>query len=161
MNTDYVVASEYGNKTRITNSDLQSFRFLSRDKDYVSFIYKGKRHEAQILDSDDGVKNLKLVIDNRVINMTLKDELDLLIDQMGLSAVVDEHGGDIFSPMPGLVIKLLVEIGDEVKKGQAVIVLEAMKMENLLQATSDGVIKEIKTKEGNSVTKGDLLVVIE
>ena len=67
----------------------------------------------------------------------------------------------VTAPLPGLIQKLLVKVGDEVKAGQNVLIMEAMKMENEIQAKSDGVIKEIKFKEGDSVEEGEVLVILE
>ena len=67
----------------------------------------------------------------------------------------------IVAPMPGKVVALLVSPEQEVSAGQGVIVIEAMKMENELKASGPGVIKEIKVQEGDGVSGGDVLVVIE
>jgi biotin carboxyl carrier protein len=64
----------------------------------------------------------------------------------------------ISSPMPGLVLKVLAAEGDEVTEGQPVLVLEAMKMENVLSAPTAGVISEILTQAGKNVNKGQVLV---
>ena len=64
------------------------------------------------------------------------------------------------APMPGLIIAYKMNVGDAVKKGDAVVVLEAMKMENALVAPCDGVIKAINYKSGDSVPKGAALCVI-
>ncbi|AMA73758.1 MULTISPECIES: pyruvate carboxylase [Aneurinibacillus] len=68
--------------------------------------------------------------------------------------------GQIGASMPGKVLKIMVEQGDKVKKGEHVIVTEAMKMETTMQAPFDGVVKEIHVKEGDSIETGDLLLVI-
>jgi acetyl-CoA/propionyl-CoA carboxylase, biotin carboxylase, biotin carboxyl carrier protein len=64
-------------------------------------------------------------------------------------------------PMQGTITKVLVEVGQEVTAGQAVVVLEAMKMENNVTADKDGTVKEIKVSPGQAVASGDLAVVIE
>jgi len=64
------------------------------------------------------------------------------------------------APIPGLVLKINHKIGDLVKIGDTVVVLEAMKMQNDIQASKDGAIKEIKVAEGQNVLEGDVLVVI-
>ncbi len=69
-------------------------------------------------------------------------------------------GAKVTSPLPGVILDVAVKEGDAVKKGDKVIVLEAMKMENVIEATADGVIKEIKVKKSDSVLEGDVLVVI-
>lgn len=65
------------------------------------------------------------------------------------------------APLPGLIIKVAVKVGDVVKAGQDVIYMEAMKMENEVQTEVDGTVKEIKVKEGDSVSEGDILIVLE
>ena len=67
----------------------------------------------------------------------------------------------ISSPLPGIILDLRVKAGDTVKKGDTLLVLEAMKMENNIQATSDGKIARVSIQKGDSVLEGDELVVIE
>ena len=68
--------------------------------------------------------------------------------------------GMIAAPMQGTIVKVLVKEGDEVAAGQAVLVLEAMKMENHLNAERDGTVTEIRVQAGDTVGTGDVLVVI-
>lgn len=70
-------------------------------------------------------------------------------------------GAAIKSPLPGVVLDVFVHEGDSVKAGQHVLLLEAMKMENNIDAPKDGVIKQIKASKGTSVMEGDVLVVME
>lgn len=67
----------------------------------------------------------------------------------------------IVAPLPGMIQKLHVQLGDVVKAGQRVLTLEAMKMENEIHASVDGVVKELCCKEGDSVNQGALLVILE
>ena len=76
-------------------------------------------------------------------------------------AAPEAHGTRMLAPMPGMIIKYLKNVGDAVTKGEAVLVLEAMKMENALVAPCDGVVKGIKFKSGDTVAKGAVLCVIE
>jgi acetyl-CoA/propionyl-CoA carboxylase biotin carboxyl carrier protein len=69
-------------------------------------------------------------------------------------------GGDVVAPMQGTIVKVLVEVGQEVKPGDPVIVLEAMKMENQLQSEKAGTVKTVNVKPGDKVGSGDVLVVI-
>lgn len=66
----------------------------------------------------------------------------------------------ITSPLPGVIIKILVKEGDQVKTGDALIILEAMKMENTILAESSGVVRSVNTKTGAAVLQGDVLVEI-
>jgi biotin carboxyl carrier protein len=62
--------------------------------------------------------------------------------------------------MPGMIIRFEVDEGEEVHEGDPLLILEAMKMENSINAPTSGTVKEIRFKEGESVKKGDVLVVI-
>ncbi|MDA3885759.1 MAG: biotin/lipoyl-binding protein [Candidatus Delongbacteria bacterium] len=68
---------------------------------------------------------------------------------------------EVLSPLPGLILNVMVKVGDTVKNGQNIIVMEAMKMENDVQATKDGVVKTINVKNGDNVSEGDVLATIE
>lgn len=67
----------------------------------------------------------------------------------------------IKSPLPGIIVDIRCRPGDEVKKGQPIMILEAMKMENNVLANADGKITEILVQKGNSVLEGDELAIIE
>ena len=72
-----------------------------------------------------------------------------------------DSGGGLEAPMPGKVIQLHVAVGDNVRAGQTVAVLEAMKMEHPMDAPEDGVVKELLVEVGQQVESGTLLVVVE
>ena len=65
------------------------------------------------------------------------------------------------SPMPGIFDKLLVKVGDRVEEGQAVAVIIAMKMEYVLKAAKNGVVKSVSDKLGKNVTKGEVIIAFE
>jgi acetyl-CoA/propionyl-CoA carboxylase biotin carboxyl carrier protein len=69
--------------------------------------------------------------------------------------------GDVAVPMQGTIVKVLVAVGDKVEVGQTICLLEAMKMENAVNAEKDGVIKEVRVAAGASVGAGDIVAVIE
>jgi biotin carboxyl carrier protein len=73
-------------------------------------------------------------------------------------------GGDVSnivrSPLPGLIIDVKAREGEKVKAGQSIVVMEAMKMENQIQATIDGTVKKIFVKKGDNVAEGDTLIEI-
>ncbi len=77
------------------------------------------------------------------------------------SAVAGTGSGQVSVPMQGTIVKVLVSVGDVVEVGQAICLLEAMKMENAVAAEKDGVIKEVRVSAGDSVGAGDVVAVIE
>ena len=91
----------------------------------------------------------------------MSDESRVVVDARGVSKVFGAAGsGQVAVPMQGTIVKVLVEVGQEVTTGQAVVVLEAMKMENQINADKDGTIAEIKVAPGDTVGGGDVVVVI-
>jgi biotin carboxyl carrier protein len=77
------------------------------------------------------------------------------------AATAPSGGSVIKSPLPGIVLDILVHVGDAVKPGQRVLMLEAMKMENNIDADKEGVVKDIRVQKNDSVMEGDTLMVIE
>ena len=69
-------------------------------------------------------------------------------------------GAKVTTPLPGTILDVFVNVGDTVKAGQTVVLLEAMKMENNIEADTAGTVKEVKVRKGDSVLEGDILVVI-
>ena len=69
-------------------------------------------------------------------------------------------GAKVTTPLPGTILDVYVNVGDAVKAGQTVVLLEAMKMENNIEADTAGTVKEVKVRKGDSVLEGDVLVVI-
>lgn len=69
-------------------------------------------------------------------------------------------GSKVTTPLPGTILDVFVNVGDSVKEGQTVVLLEAMKMENNIEADCAGTVKEVKVRKGDSVLEGDVLVVI-
>jgi len=82
------------------------------------------------------------------------------IPKVPQAAVAPSGGSVIKSPLPGIILDIFVNLGDSVKQGQHVIMLEAMKMENNIDADREGVVKEICVKHNDSVMEGDVLIVI-
>ena len=69
-------------------------------------------------------------------------------------------GQAVTSPLPGVILEVSVKVGDAVKRGQKVMVLEALKMENVIEATADGTVTAIKVDKGDSVLEGAPLIMI-
>ena len=82
------------------------------------------------------------------------------ISSVPQAATAPSGGSLIKSPLPGVILNIFVKVGDTVKPGQHILMLEAMKMENNIDADKEGVVKEICVKPNDSVLEGDVLIVI-
>jgi len=120
-----------------------------------------RSYHAEIVELDLAAKRCVVKVNGKTHEVTISDAYDRLVKQMGLSTVVQHKVNAIHAPMPGLVFEIVVHPGDEVHKGDPLLILEAMKMENVLKSPGDGVIKNICVEKGAPVEKGQLLIELE
>ncbi|MFD2161890.1 acetyl-CoA carboxylase biotin carboxyl carrier protein subunit [Paradesertivirga mongoliensis] len=132
--------------------------YQSVDKSNAHLIYRNKSYRVEIIDHNVAEKVVVLKINSKEYKVELKDQYDELLHQLGLDKKLSSHIKDLKAPMPGLVLKLLTNEGDQVSKGDTLIILEAMKMENIIKSPVDGVIKAIKIKTGDKLEKDQVMV---
>ena len=120
-----------------------------------SLLLDGYSHLIHVRPSREG---LEVQLRQHTYFVHVKDELALAIESMGLESGTKHHSGLVTAPIPGLITQISVTEGDSVEKGQTVMVLEAMKMENEIGAPADGNIKSVHVTEGQSVEKGTPLL---
>lgn len=116
---------------------------------------------ASILKPDFLQRRYEVKINSNIYSVKIQNELDQLIEEMGLSLGSAQQVNDIKAPMPGLILEVNVKEGDEVNEGDYLLVLEAMKMENTLTAPRDGVVKSVSVSKGDTVEKNQLLIEME
>lgn len=121
-------------------------------------IKDGKSYSLELISVNHEDKSLQVKLDHKVTTLIIKDRYDLLLEKLGMNNTASHKIIDIKAPMPGLIFDIKVQVGDQVKKGDPVLVLEAMKMENILKSPGDGEVKEIKVKKGASVEKNQVLI---
>lgn len=97
----------------------------------------------------------------RTFPLEIETERERLLNVASSHTDVGHSGALVKAQMPGLVARVSVSVGDKVKRSDPVVVLEAMKMENEIRVPVDGVVKEIRVKERDSVEKGAVLLVLE
>ena len=135
------------------NWDLQ---WISDRK--VHLIVENKSLEAELVSIEKESKTIQIRLGNKTSTLQLKDRFDVLLEQMGMSSNSSPMLKEIKAPMPGLILDLKVKPGDEVKKGEVVLILEAMKMENIIKSPGDGVVKVVKVSLHQSVEKNQVLI---
>ncbi len=111
--------------------------------------------------ADESGKGIVLSVNGRKYTVEIQDQYDVLLKQLGMDKMVSNKVNEVKAPMPGLVLRLLVEEGQSVKKGDALLVLEAMKMENIIKSAGEGIVKTIKVSPREVVDKNQVMVVME
>lgn len=117
--------------------------------------------KANIVNSDFNKKIYSVKVNNNTYDVVINDALDQQIAALGFEIGASKKVNEIKAPMPGLILEINVEEAQEVKEDDPLLILEAMKMENVINSPRDGVIKSIKVKQGNTVEKNALLIEFE
>ncbi|MBX7044509.1 MAG: acetyl-CoA carboxylase biotin carboxyl carrier protein subunit [Ignavibacteria bacterium] len=152
-----------GNNEFVFNEKIHSLEYKMLDKSIILLRINDKNYTIEYELNDEEKENNEFTfnIDSHKITMVCKNELDVLVDKIAGGKKEKKQKNDITSPMPGVILKVKVKEGDELKKGDVILVLEAMKMENEIKATRDCKIKKINVEEKKSVNKNELLVILE
>lgn len=136
------------NSVETSNGD---FHILSNNRSF----------SAEIVSVDKVKKEVEVKVNNSSYKVSLKDQMDTLLEQLGMDAIDDNKTENLTAPMPGLILEIAVEKGQEVEKGDKLVILEAMKMENVIKASGAGVVNDIKVKVGDSVENGQKMITFE
>lgn len=131
------------------------------DHKYFSITYGGQTFMGEILEEKTEQNLLRLKINHREFEIKKKGELDDLIAALGLDKPKIKKLKELEAPMPGRIVNVAINIGDEVNIGDEILSLEAMKMENVLKAEGIGVVKAINVNKDDVVDKGSILIEFE
>lgn len=119
------------------------------------YLLKHEHQIYQIYVAPNGIVNLG----NHQLEINISDPKRLR--HAGGAGAGAEGAAEIKTAMPGKVVRVIAEQGAEIKQGESVLVVEAMKMQNEMKAPKDGIVKEIRVAEGATVNAGDVLAIIE
>ena len=101
------------------------------------------------------------MVNSNTYQVKIANKLDQLISKMGFSIGTNKQINKIKAPMPGLILDVMAKEGQVVKEDDALLILEAMKMENVIISQREGIIKTIAVKKGDAVDKNNLLIEFE
>ena len=142
----------------LKKEDLSTLDMVqTSDKEY-HILQDGKAYRAELEMANFNEKTMTVKINGNKYEINIEDSYDQLVKKMGLSTAGTQKLTNVKAPMPGLVLEILVKPDQEVAKGDALLILEAMKMENVLKAEGDGVVKSIEVTKGTAVDKGQIII---
>lgn len=144
--------------------DLTDEDALPFQANEASFLFARDVHDtirATIVEEDFQNRHYTFRINASIYMVHIDNELDMLIEKLGFTSGISSLRNDLQAPMPGVIADVMVKAGDQVKTGDGLIVLEAMKMENKLTAPHDSIVKKVHVKKSDSVEKGAVLIEFE
>jgi acetyl/propionyl-CoA carboxylase alpha subunit len=145
--------------TKLTiNESILEWNLSKVSDRHYHVLYNNCSYNLEIIGIDYATKTVRLKLNNKPAVLQLKDKMDLLLEKLGMGNSQLVTLKEIKAPMPGLIVEIKVKEGDEIKKGDPILVLEAMKMENIIKSSGDAIVKTIKIKKGDSVEKNQVLI---
>ena len=142
------------------NGVQQSIDALLLNNGVQHWLVNNQSYKVEVEDINRLEKKYTVRVNGKTFQVTLKEPLDDLLHEMGMDNALTQKINDLRAPMPGLVVDILVKEGQQIKKGDTVIVLEAMKMENSLKAIADATVKKVVAVKGAAVEKNEVLVLM-
>ncbi len=131
---------------------IVKYKVINIDEKNMLLKLNDKLYESSVLAYSNG--ELVISVNGKTFLLNIKSDLEEKAFQLlSYSKNADNSLIEVKSPMPGLVLKIKKQKGESIKKGEAVLILEAMKMENEIKSPADGILQEIYVKEGTAIEK--------
>jgi len=161
LNGDRKTVSIEGTDVSFERDQFQRAELSDVDDSPVRVVRVGSRVYRVVVERREGRGRYTFWVDGYRFEVEALDERTRSIRDLSVANAAPSGPAPVLAPMPGLVVRVNVSPGDAVEAGQGVVVMEAMKMENELRATSSGKVKSVEVTAGTAVEKGTLLVALE
>lgn len=158
MEKDFKVKINESFEFNLKVSDIKKLDLLKLSNTKFHVLNKNKTFNVKLNKSNPSKKEFVIKVNSNNYTVKIENQLDLLIKEMGFTDHITKKDNIIKAPMPGLILSVNVEEGQEVVEGETLMILEAMKMENSITAPKDGIIKAVNVKSGGAVEKGELMI---
>lgn len=145
----------------LINGEEKEVDFIQLKKGKYHLIMDHQSYQLELISNDLISKELTIRVNGSDYTLKVEDRFDILLQKLGMDDLASSGITELKAPMPGLVLSIAVEAGQEVKKDEPLIVLEAMKMENVLKAPEDVIIKAISVESSQAVEKNQVLIEFE
>jgi len=161
MSTTYRAKVNRNFEFDLKKEDCDALDILELGDRSYHLIENNRSLRASVLKSDLRTKTYQVQVGSNRYEVKLGDTVDQQIEKMGLSVGKGKLVNTLSAPMPGLLLEINVSAGDEVKEGDQLLILSAMKMENSFLSPRDGVIKAVHVSKDQAIDKGHLLIEFE
>ncbi len=161
MNKNYKATVNQEFEFDISHEVLSQLDAVKTTDTKYHILYQNTSFTGEITTSNFSKKTYQVHVNNNTYDVVIADAIDLLIKDMGFSVGASKQLNELTAPMPGLILDVQVSAGQEVKEGDTLVILSAMKMENSFVSHMDGTIKAVHVSKDDAVDKGQLLVEFE
>lgn len=145
----------------LDRNDVGSLDIIPIGESQYHILQDDRSYKIEVLETDFPNKGMKITVNGNTYSIKISDAYDQIVDKMGMLTARSTRINEVRSPMPGMIIAVLATVGQEVDKGTPLIVLSAMKMENIITSPGAGTIKRIPTEINKAVEKGELIIEME
>jgi len=153
------ITSSFLDDNLFINDELVNYEILKVGRHKYQIIFENKAYDLLLMGKDKD--SYELIVNGKTIKVSVKDKISQLLESLGMDTAIEEVVNIILAPMPGSILALLVDIGSEINEGDPLLILEAMKMENVIKSPRSGIIKSIDAVVNQSVEKGYPLISFE
>lgn len=157
----FKVSIKNGNTFELTEEQAKEIDVVQLGNNQFHLLKDNRSFQIEILKEDFFKRTYTIKVNEFEFEISISTPLEKLIKELGFELGSSKKVSEIKAPMPGLILSLKVEEGQEVEEGQSLLILEAMKMENNFSSPRAGIIKSIAVKEGQAVDKGQILIEFE
>ncbi len=144
-----------------STSAAEALDLIKVDSANFHLLRHHKAYAIGLAQSDYLKKVYRIVVNGNSYEVTIADEFDLRVKKMGLMTSTSQKINSVKAPMPGLIIEVMAAAGQTVSEGTPLLVLSAMKMENIILSQGAGIVQSIAVKIDDTVEKGQLLIELE
>jgi biotin carboxyl carrier protein len=155
----YKVESSKNEGFVVVNGDEKQIDSIQVAPNTYHLIVDGESVTIEVVNPD--WSNPEFMVNGKPYSPTVKSETDLMLERLGLNIKAKKELKELKAPMPGLVLEFRVVPGDKVVEGDALVVLEAMKMENILKSPGEATVKSIEVTKGQAIEKNQVLITFE
>lgn len=152
---------ENQSKDLLLNGEIVKWDKITSGSTGYHIIRDNKGYQVEVISVSKEDKTATIQVNGNRYDIELKDQYDKLLENLGMASMNVKKNNDYKAQMPGLIIDIRVAVGEDIKKGDPLMVLEAMKMENIIKASDDVTIKSIRVEVGEAVEKKQVLIEFE
>jgi biotin carboxyl carrier protein len=145
----------------ILNGQSQSIDILAESVGKCHIIMDHRSYNTEIVEFNHETKTARVKVNGTVYTIAIKDRFDDLLKSLGMEVAGVKKIKHIKAPMPGLVLDIMIEEGQMVQKDSPLLILEAMKMENVIKSPTEGKIKKVVAMKSHAVEKNAVLIEFE